>query len=78
MNIQKNEPHGIGICDTMCKRQFVKDDLDMQFAIATTSLAKSFHPWALFNNNSFLLDPWPGGPPCKYCLYIVDYLKARM
>ncbi len=57
MNIQKNEPHGIGICDTMCKRQFVKDDLDMQFAIATTSLAKSFHPWALFNNNSFLLDP---------------------
>ncbi len=40
-----------------CERQFVKDDLDVKFATMVVSLARSFDPCALFNNNSFLLNP---------------------
>jgi hypothetical protein len=40
-----------------CERQFVKNDPNVKFAIAIASLAGSFDPCALFNNNSFLSDP---------------------
>ncbi len=59
-----------------CERQFVKDDPNVKFATMVASLARSFDPCALFNNNSFLSNPLSVGLACKYCLYNIDCLKT--
>jgi len=44
--------------------------------LVVASIVGSLGLYTLFNN-SFLSSPWLAKPPCKYCLYIVNCLKAQ-
>jgi hypothetical protein len=51
----------------------VKDDPVVKFATVAASLERSFDPYVVFNNNSFLSDPCPIGPPLQ-----VLFIQCRL